>query len=230
MRRRNVAVLAVVAWAVPAVAAAQPALTFEVPVEGETTLLFYSGDEGGEALPISIQGVLSDGSTDYQEVCTTPCAYRVPNGAFRFMAGSRREFVVAAAGGVQQWQVEDNSLGGIIAGAALTGLGAGLLVPGGLAIVGLLGGGLEDPSLSNNVLVALGQIVGWTFIGIGAAMTVPGVIVWASAYGYADMTPRPDLAAGAPPMARGPLLVPGLMTGQAIDGSRVWGLNLTLVF
>ena len=211
----------------PATAAAQPVEDAESPGPSETVLLFHAGDEDDGPLPISILSRLPDQTEEYQEVCSTPCSYRVPNGAYQFLVGQRRSFEVTADGGVQLWRLADNSLGRIIAGAAMLGVGAGAFLPLGLGIVGGTDGFTDG--LSGDFYVAMLQVFGWCAIVLGAAVGVAGAIVWSTAYGYDEMvlldpSSTPTLA---PSVALPPVL-PSLLAGRSPDGHDFFGLALTL--
>jgi hypothetical protein len=185
---------------------AAPAGTL-VGAEGLTELDFVSRDPSE---PLIISYYNEDPSVeDYVPVCVTPCAMQIPNGMYEFMAGRHRTFTVFAAGGLQHWRVDDNNLGGII-----TALG-GITAIAGIASVGLTSdiGGDREPA--------------YTVLGVGAGVTVLGLVIWLCSYGSAEMVQD---SGGYIPVGNGVGLLPSVFMAQNEAGGRDWGLGLALRF
>jgi hypothetical protein len=209
----------------PGAAAAQG--TTLVGGSGPTEVQFVAGGE--EQLVISRYDPGVDDGT-WTPVCMTPCSTIVGPGVYEFMAGDHRTFTVVADGGVQRWVVEDNWLGGIIAGAVLTGLGP-LLPPVFMAFRGILllftffgcVGNSDWCVFFNDGMVTALIVAG----GIGGAMLVAGVPLWVSSYGRADrVAVTPGEVALVPRLS----FSPGLFAYENRSGGHNLGLNLTLRF
>ncbi|MBI5489141.1 MAG: hypothetical protein HY905_17530 [Deltaproteobacteria bacterium] len=207
------------------VASAQPT----GPLFGPTEIRFRA--EGGEPLAISLYDATVDDGT-YVPLCTTPCAIQLPYGNHELMAGGHQTFTVAAAGGVQEWLVEDKSIGGIVAGAVLTGVGPGLpllamLFRGFAYLFTIWGCGSADTDaqcefFNDDMDVAM-IVTG----AVGGAMLIAGIATLTTSFGTAEQVP-----ASAGTLALGPRLrlAPGLFAYENPEGSHNLGLNLALRF
>jgi len=212
MRRIGIAIACLTATLATSPAAAQwnepAAQTGDTERTSEQTALSFSSEDTG------LQVRIVDGSPGRipDRACRTPCRFRVPNGNYTLEAGDY-DFEVTAHGGLQHWQVEDNSgsilavgIIGLVLGAAAAGVGTwGLTtqVP------------LENPD--DRYLIASAVAT-----GLGGAMFVGGIVAIAFSFGSAEMlsfSPTIDEAAS---------LSPGLARLEARDRGPAWRLSLAL--
>jgi hypothetical protein len=207
----------VVTPAVPA-----PAVVAPAPVLGATTELHFTSNDD-EQIIISVYDNSPD-VYDYEAQCKTPCVLLVPNGSYDFMAGDHRTFEVQAIGGTQYWQVEDNSLGGIVAGAVMTGIGGILALAGGVAIA--VAKDLSDDTWSwshhDPDLTAE-----WTVTGVGIGSAVLGLAIWLFSYGESELV---QSAGGYLAAGDGMGILPILLAHRDATGESRWGLGLSLRF
>jgi len=199
------------------------------PLFGPTEVRFRS--EAGEPLTISLYDATADDGT-YVPLCSTPCAIQLPYGNHELMAGDHMTFTVSAAGGVQEWLVEDKSIGGIIAGAVLTGVGPALplltMLFRGFAYLFTIwtcGSADTDPQcefFNDDMDVAM-IVTG----AVGGALLIAGIATLTTSFGTAD-----QVATSAGTVALGPRLrlAPGLFAYENPAGSYNLGLNLALRF
>jgi hypothetical protein len=184
-------------------------------VGGDLTELNFVSTDPSEAVAISYYNEDPE-VEDYVQICATPCTVRAPNGIYEFMAGAHRTFTVYASGGVQDWLVEDNNLGGIIAGSVLTGVGGiGVLVSGVVAAMPHFYWTDDDAKET------------YTALGITAGACVLGLVIWLASYGTSEQF-RADR--GYIDVGGGVGLLPTLFTAQNDAGDREWGLGLGLRF
>ena len=124
-------------------------------------------------------------------LCETPCRLQLPNGSYTFLAGGY-QFELTAAGGVQQWDVEDESWGRFLGGVALVSLGVCGVLAGGMVLGFAF---LDDPYSTAMVRGGTAGLV------VGAVATVVGGLLWSWSYGTATRRP---VAVTAPAVAFGP--------------------------
>jgi hypothetical protein len=235
MRRRLV--LAIVPLAFGLLPAGAASATELGDALNTTELTFRSGND--EELIISRLNEDPD-NWEYEPVCRTPCAVRVPAGIYEFMAGNHRTFTVVAEGGTQEWVVEDNNMAGIVAGAVLTGLGPGLpavtIVVRAIVMLFVIWGCGPDPERDpaeyhtpdrclffNEDMITSLIVAG----SIGGAMLTAGLGTWLSSYGYAERTAA---SAGTIALGRNVRLLPGLFAYENASGGHDMGLSLALRF
>jgi hypothetical protein len=148
------------------------------------------------------------------------------------MAGDHYTFAVNASGGVQQWVVEDKSIGGIIGGAVLTGVGPALplvtlLFRGLFYLITVWGcDGTGDDSqcefFNDDMNLAL-IITG----AIGGGMLVAGIATLTTSFGGAELT---SSTAGTLALGSDLRLAPGLFAYENPSGGPNLGLSLQLRF
>ncbi len=206
MRRTSRIVGALVpALLLPAAAAAQAPPLPVVPLDpaaadapAVTELEFHS-EEPGLVISLVPLGAEDSGWQLFpgaqpdvaKPLCETPCRLQLPNGYYMFLAGGY-QFELTAAGGVQAWDVEDESWGKFFGGVTLVSLG----------ICGVLAGGmvlgfafLDDPYSTAMVRGGSAGLV------VGAVATVVGGLLWSWSYGTANRRP---VAGATPAVAFGP--------------------------
>ena len=212
MQRIGIAVACLVTILAAAPAAAQwsqpAAESGEAEQANEQTELSFSSEDTG------LQVRIADGGPGRipEQACRTPCHFRVPNGNYTLGAGDY-EFEVTADGGLQHWQVEDNTdsilavgIIGLVLGAAAASVGTwGLTtqVP------------LENPDERYLIASAVAT-------GLGGAMFVGGIVAIALSFGSAEML------SFSPTIEEAATLSPGLARFDAPVRGPTWGLSLAL--
>lgn len=184
--------------AAPAQDAALPVLPLGLVGEGEGTEIEFHSAEPGLVISVVPAGSEDAGLENLpgmrpesaKPLCETPCRVRVPNGEHTFLAGTNR-FDLTATGGVEIWDVEDESSGKFWGGVALVSIGiTGILVGG--TVLGFAF--LDEP---DSVPMIQGGSAG---LALGVAATVAGGLLWSWSYGSATRRP----AGSTPPVGLGP--------------------------
>jgi hypothetical protein len=212
MQRIGIAIACLVTILAAGPAAAQGfepvAASGEAEQANDQTELSFSAEDTG------LQVRIVDGGPGRipEQACRTPCRFRVPNGNYTLEAGDYA-FEVTAHGGLQHWQVEDNTdsilavgIIGLVLGAAAVGVGTwGLTtqVP------------LENPD--DRYLIASAVAT-----GLGGAMFVGGIVAIALSFGSAE------LLSFSPTIEESASLSPSLARFGAADRGPTWGLSLAL--
>jgi len=212
MGRIGIAVACLVTILAAAPAAAQWSEPAAEPGDAEqaneqTELSFSSEDTG-------LQVSIVDGGPGRipEQACRTPCHFRVPNGNYTLGAGDY-EFEVTADGGLQHWQVEDNT-GSILAVGII-----GLVVGAAAASVGTWGLTTQVPRDNPDERWLIASAVA---TGLGGALFVGGIVAIALSFGSAELlsfSPTIEESAG---------LSPSLARFDALDRGPSWGLSLAL--
>jgi hypothetical protein len=158
-----------------------------------------------------LSGRAGNAVDDYgQRVCRTPCHLTLANGQYTFYVG-RVELGIDALGVPQGWEVEDSSIGSLIAGIIFDVIG------GSLALTGVMALSLMDATDTGDL-----ENLGWgTLIagGVGLLIGIPLVATWKGE--AMPLRPREPSAAGSPTG-----LFPSLALFPAEDGRAGWGLQL----
>jgi hypothetical protein len=185
-----------------------PAADADESSTAEQTELSFSAENTG----LQIQIVDGGPGRIPEGDCRTPCRFRVPNGYYTLRAGSH-EFQVTAQGGLQHWQVEDDSgsllavgVIGLVVGAAAVGVGTwGLatLVP------------QDNPDRNWLVASAVGT-------GIGGAAFIGGIVALALSFGSADMV------SFSPSIGEAATLSPGVAICPRLGGRPGLAFSLAL--
>jgi hypothetical protein len=196
---------------------------------GSAQLQFESED--GEPLVISKYDTDVDDGT-YVPLCTTPCSFQLPAGSYDLMAGDHQTFSVVADGGIQRWLVDDKSVGGVVAGAVLTGLGPGLplvvlLFRGLIYVISILPCAYNE---SNDACDFFNDDMNLALIvtgAVGGAMLVTGISLLSTSFGTAELI---SSTSGTVGLGSGLRLAPGLFAYENPSGGHNLGLGLSLRF
>ena len=190
---------------------------------GVTDLVFVSDDDGvaivGGATSVAGGSTEASGSPPSRGgtvACRTPCRIRVPNGSYLFRIGTY-DFTVAATGGSQTWDVEEENSSALAAGEHLTYDGIGTLVGAGILLGFALGseGGTAD---------GIQAIIAYAMMGVDDASLAIGIPLWALSGGSAEVVSSD----GGSSSFTGLSLAPGPVAYDPWSGRIAWGFTLAL--
>jgi hypothetical protein len=205
----------------PIAVAPQPIVVASGGLTGETTEVVIRSVEGEPSLPISVEhtGPAPDPDEDgYDRLCMTPCMLQLPPGEYELLAGDHRTFEIIANGGTQEWEVEDDSLAGIIAGATLTFVGPLAIALPGMGLLTIDWGDYEHS-----------RALGYSFIGVGAALGVLGMLLWVESTGASDLVSSSDDDSPVLGLNLGDtVLVPSIAVAPDDQGNLAFGLGFAL--
>jgi hypothetical protein len=216
MKRASWSVVVILLVMVPQLVAAQEIVVLNGGIAGTggtTEVDIMSADDRLEVWVYEayLSGRAGNAVDDYgQRVCRTPCHLTLANGQYTFYVG-RVELGIDALGVPQGWEVEDSSIGSLIAGIIFNVIG------GSLALTGVMALSLMDATDRGDL-----ESIGWgTLIagGVGLLIGIPLVATWKGE----AIALRPREPSAADSLAG---LFPGLALFPAEGGGAGWGLQL----